>query len=348
MSIIELEIKSTKFRYLFKLQRRINFIMGNSGVGKTACYDLIDSHLRGNSDIMLRSTFPIQLVHSISDIEMILSAKLSDRIIFVDDLDLLVNKSFLALYEKQIENNYWFIIMSREDLSSDFKTTLTFSSNCLYRLECNNNSYTLAPLYNVSNIELRIYDCVIVEDSKGGYDFFSKIFKNMCPISTSRGKNNIVRELKSAVNKGYYNILVIYDSASFGSNFQEFYNYASHSDSNIDIISHYECFEELLVNTDLLRHLSDIEYGLDNLEYEANKFSSWERYFEYLIQKATDQKPYKYSHNSKLRNCYTESCNKCNEYIKEKCDYNRKQEEKIKGLLRGSKYEFLLKYYLER
>lgn len=346
MSVIELDIKDNLLHFHFSLSRRFNFIKGSSAVGKSTFYDLLNRKLTENDDeVTLSCNINVKLLNfsNVSDF----NESVRDLLFIVDDLDILDNSDFLKHYESMVERNLWFVIMSREEVDDTLKTTLTFSTNSIFKLDDNDNYYTLSPLYDLNQSYNMEYDCVIIEDEKAGYTFFNKLYRKMCKVISSKGKNNIIKETIKAEQQGYKNILVIYDSASFGSCFEEFYKYASYSDINISIISTYECFEELLANTSLLRYLEDIDFGLSNIEIEASKFSSWERYFEFLVQKATKEKPYKYVHRSDLRSCYIDSCDNCNEYIRNKCDYIRKDDEKIRGLLAGGKYEFLLSSYIE-
>lgn len=343
MGIVNLDVNDSLLHFHIELSRRINFIMGNSATGKTSFYNLLERKLNENDeDVNLVSTINIKLLNysNIGDFSF------KSSLCIVDDLDILSNKDFLAQYESMIDRDLWFLIMSREEVDLELKTTLTFSTSCLYKLVSSNKLYHLESLFDLdeSTTASDDYDAIIIEDEKGGFEFFSRLYSNVCSkIISSRGKNNICRETSKMILSGFKNILVVYDNASFGSCFYEFYNLARINNSvNIEILSGYECFEELLAQTSLLRHLKDIDYGLNNLEVEANKFTSWEKYFEYLVEKVTEFKPYKYKHKSSLRDCYLESCTKCNSYIKNKCDYAKKENDKMTGLLVDTKYDYLL------
>lgn len=343
MSIIELEIKNTKLQFNMEFNRRINFIKGNSATGKTTFYSLLDRFLNiGNMDVELKSTLPVYLV-TLGNIDLLNQS--SNAILIIDDLDLINNERFLKLYHKQVTNNFWFLIMSREEVSDDYKTTLTFSTQSLYKLVSSDNKYWLEPLFSFDTSSTNVYDYIIIEDENGGFEFFSKLFNTSTKIQSSHGEGNIIKCTEKAIKQGYSDILVIFDNASFGCRFEEFYKKFAGCSVNISIISQYECFEELLSRTTLLHDNPIIQDSLSNIEVEANQYKSWEKYFEYLVNKATGGKPYFYSHGSSLRDCYLVNCSQskhCNEHIKLKCDYKLKSCDKIDGLLRDTEYDFLL------
>lgn len=304
--MISLDIKNDLLHFNINLQRRISFIMGDSATGKSSMYELLNLKLRHNDDeVFLKSNIDIVLLDFSN-----LKDSHSHVLYIVDDLDILPNHDFEALMNSMVEDDLWFLIMSREEVDYKLKASIIFSSNCEYTLGVIDNVYTLRPLYTYERSITNKYDCVLVEDSKGGFDFFNKLYKDSKVLST-KGKNNIVTSMETAVDNGFRNILVIFDTANFGSCFAEFYNKARVSEANIEFISTYECFEELLVRTNLLNNLGVVKYGLENIEEEANKFKSWEKYFEYLIKVATQNKPYGYLHGKSLSHCYTDNCNLC-------------------------------------
>lgn len=335
--MIDIDIKDDLLHFNISLQRRVSFIKGESATGKTSMYSLLDRKLRHKDDeVSLESNIDIILLDFSN-----LSAKHSHVLYIIDDLDILPNHEFESLMNDMIKDDLWFLIMSREEVDYKLKASIIFSSNCEYSLGVVNGIYTLTPLYTCNNTNITEYDCILVEDSKGGFEFFSKLYSD-CEVRSTCGKNNVITCMDKAVEDGFENILVIFDTANFGSCFSEFYNKAITSNANIEFISAYDCFEELLLQTNLLRHLESVNFAFENLESEANKFKSWEKYFEHLISVVTHNTPYGYSHGKKLTRCYIDDCSSCNSYVKNKCDYINKDCEKLYGLLVGTKYSFLL------
>lgn len=156
MSIIELEIRSSKFVFKFEFSRRINFIKGNSGVGKSTFYELLDRAVnRLDSDILVKSTYSA-VPFSRSLLATSLSG-VSDVIYVIDDLDLINDKQFNELLSKRVSNNLWFVIMSREDV--ELKTTLTFSTQSLFKLvNDGGTNYWIEPLFRFNNSDGSCFD----------------------------------------------------------------------------------------------------------------------------------------------------------------------------------------------
>jgi hypothetical protein len=340
--MIKLDITNGTFHFNFVFERRLNFIQGDSATGKTTFYRLMDLYLRGESSIRLDSTFKVELV-SLLNLNYV--SYMHDSIILVDDLEVIMDDNFVKIIKNDcIKNNLWFVIMSREDAAlTNEGARLSFSSNSIYKLVSENKYYYLESLYRHNFCIDDNHDIVIVEDEKSGYKFFRKLFSPIKVVS-AKSKSRIITCVEEAINEGYSNILAIFDTASYGCHMSLFNNLFKDCDENVSYISKYECFEELLVRLNINRNNPVIVKELSNLYDYANNFVSWETYFEDLIQRATKNKFYKYTHSSKLRSCYTESCSLCNEHMRAKCDYY--SENKLYDLLNGTKYEFLT-YYLQ-
>lgn len=86
----------------------------------------------------------------------------------------------------------------------------------------------------------------------------------------------------------------------------------------------------------------------NNLSAYANKCClSWEVFFEKLLACVTKEKPYKYSHGKRLRECYFEECGSfsfCTFELSQKCGLNIKGD-KLDWLLRDTKYSYLLAFH---
>lgn len=104
----------------------------------------------------------------------------------------------------------------------------------------------------------------------------------------------------------------------------------------------YECFEEMLLNTNIFNQNKLVIIEMNNLFQYANQFISWERFFEDLLARATEGTKYAYKHSSgKLSSCYVNNCDECNSYIKNKCDFAI-DGNKVKILFEKTKYEWIL------
>lgn len=338
--MIELDVKDNLLNFSIKLQRRVSFVMGYSATGKSSLYSLLERGIRERDETVAISC---NINVALLDFSLLDSNAVSSSTLYVvDDLDVISDSAFVFLLNFMVERDLWFLIMSREEVEYSKKASILYSSNCIYKFVIQDGIYTLSSLYDCSETDdVLDFDCILTEDSTGGFEFFSKLFSGI-EIRSTHGKNNVTRCTIQAVTDGYKNILVIFDTANFGSCFEEFYNTSEALDANISFMSTYECFEELLIRTNLLNNLDLVKSELSNLENNANSFKTWESFFEDLVYRATSNKPYRYVHGHSLRRCYTDSCSTCNKHIMEKCDYRNKLQDKLYGLLVRTKYEFLL------
>lgn len=345
MSIIKLDVRDDNIHFELTFDRRINFIIGNSASGKTTLYNMLGSS-REDNDIIVDTTYDFIL--AAVDTYEIMIRESKDAIFIFDDLDVISSASFSDLVKKYgINNNLWFIIMSREDDESlNEAKRLSFSINNIFKLSSENGHYTNIKYYNYSFPQIKHYDKVLIEDTTSGFDFFSNLYKQGVVCSTS-GKSTIVDDTQRLINEGNKNILVLFDSAAFGCHISKFDAYFSDDNGfRVSVLSFYECFEELLLRTNLLNRLPMVTKELSRLTDYANNFISWENYFEDLIKRATEDKMYKYNHSGVLRTCYYEPCMKCNPNIMEKCDGTIDGNNKFESLLKDTKYEFLLDYFV--
>lgn len=348
---MKLSVHSESYNLDIPLERRLTIIRGDSGTGKTTLVDLI----RENSfDLNIESDYPV-IVGDDTNYEAIIRGSFRNIIIF-DDEDCVGTKKFASLYyEYAVENDLYFLLITREVLDSfdsvqqtAFKQ-LSYSIDSIYELVSNGPNYSLRRFYNIPDYNASL-ECnsVLVEDSTSGYEFFlaffTSLFSNMEVFSATNGKSSIVED--SLTHKDEI-LLVIVDCASFGCHVEEFYNRIVLR-QHVYIINGYECFEEFLLRTNMFKLNELVASSFFDVCNEANRYNSWEKYFEHLINDCTRNKEYRYTHSSKLRKCYLAPCNSCNQFIMSKCDYyDKTSTNKFVSLLVGTKYERLLPEWLK-
>ena len=338
---IFVKVSDNLISYDLYFNRRINFIIGAGGAGKTTLASLVDLANTGDYDISLDSSYPIRIYRRLDDIQTDIVV-LKDRIILIDDLSFIEKPLFASLVKEYcVSNNLWFIIMTRESVVySTLGARLSYSTNSVYKLVGDRNK-TLAKYFNYKIDSSSNYDCFLTEDTNSGFIFFKILLGDKVFHSTS-GKSTIIQDINEKISEGYKNILVILDTAAYGCHMPYFDALFSDDDSfNVSFISDYECFEELLCKSNIVENNEIIVKELSVLENYANNFVSWENYFEDLIKRATSNKLYSHSHSSKIKNCYLDSCDNCSIYKRQKCDFN-KSGDKLENLLRDTNYEFLL------
>ena len=89
-------------------------------------------------------------------------------------------------------------------------------------------------------------------------------------------------------------IFLLVDMAAFGCHMDELYDTCSQI--NIYVKIDYECFEELLLNTNFCRSDKLVINEFEDISDKANDYMSWETYFEDLLLRVTKDKPFETGH----------------------------------------------------
>lgn len=335
MSFINIDIKTDDVEYSIGFDHHINFVRGDSGIGKTSLVELISS----SEGIDLNSTFPIRLADN-TNWDLIMQSATNSIIIF-DDMKSIESTLFADNVSKYcIKNNQWYLIIDRAEIDSFRGKRLSYAANAIYRMETDGRKHWLEPYYKFVKPDLTNIDTFLVEDAASGYVFFSKNFSNINVVSAEHGKSAVVEKTLELARK-QKKVLIFADMASFGCHIDSLVNIVLTDYKDIQILWDYECFEELLLQTNLLKNLSIVRTAFNNLPKSASGYSSWEKYFEYLSQKATENLLCRYNHNGELYDCYYIDCDDCNSYKAAKCT-QKLEGLKIEALLKETKYDCLL------
>lgn len=348
---MQIEVYDALVHYKFSINRRFSVITGDSGIGKSVFYTMIEDYNRNGSYAGITIAVPkgYHLITSTEESWQRDMSSLKSAVIVLDEFDAVCSDNFCTMYKNlAVQNNLWFIVMTRiEKPKYDRYKRLSYSVNALYTVATIDNVHYNVPLYNEIltkyKSQLFSFDAVLVEDTKAGYEFFRRLFYRYNVRNAESGKSNIVSVLKEMEKAGCLKVLLFVDLASYGCHMNELKSFIYYSNMTVYIIDFYECFEYLLLTTNLLNHKDEVIKEFNNIEYFANQSYSWEKYFEELLKRVTDGKRYKQGHGGKLNPCYYKDCYCCGPYIMEKCD-NVLQGTKFIELLRKTPFEFLLKY----
>lgn len=339
-----IKINSEDLQYNITFNRRLNLIVGDSGTGKTLLYNLVSDFLNQNdSEVKLSSSFPI-VISNLSRWKQDLE-QMKNSIILFDDINVIELASFSTMYKKYaVENNLWIIAMSREDDLASKSKQLSYSPDAVYQLINKKDMVLNVPFYKIPSCNIKP-DYIVVEDSSAGFEFFNYLFSDSSiNVVTSKGKSNIEKTVLNLLNKNEKAfILVFVDLAAFGCHMYEFYHKILQFYSNVYVVPCYECFEYLLLRTNMLRTETAVINSFNNIEHDANQYYSWEKYFESLLKYVTENKMYKQTHKMKLSECYYKNCIDCNSYRKVKCDKSI-DGYKFYNLLINTEFAFLLSY----
>ena len=338
MSFIELDVVSPLVEYHLVLKRRITLLIGDSGSGKTVLDNLVQDS-SSNPTINIKCVKNVYIVPAVDSYKDAFSKK--DCVILIDENNLNIKNAILLSRNLVVNDNY-LIIATRDFLDfndKDISKHFDLSLDSLCKLTTVGSVHYNEPMYNFNRIkDLSKYDKVLVEDRAAGFQFFQLLHSN---VVSTEGKDNALkydRDLKG-------NTLLVIDLAVFGKYANEFYKKFYIRNKDVAILPDYECFEELLLHTNVFKDNEDVKMLFSDLSV-CNTELTWERYFENFllsVKGGTVLEPYK--HGGKLPYCFYANCGTsvdCNNFRREKCDKTLKSETKLFDILSGTKYEHLL------
>lgn len=217
-------------------------------------------------------------------------------------------------------NNLYVLVINRVDSIENEEKMLKgvkFSVNSILTCTKSGVDHYFKPFYEEDKFLStgwcnEIVSIILTEDTYGLMDMKTLLG---VPCVSSKCNMNISKMLLDIIEDGYDNILVCADWSSYGSKFSDFYALFKDSDRKIYVDFNYECFEYMLLMSNMLQK----EFKFDSSK--ANKYESWENYFEKELENITANTFYEYKNGNKLRDCYTGNCNSghCNKYIYTLC-----------------------------
>lgn len=350
-SSIDISVKSKVFNFSGSISRRITVIRGDSATGKTSLVNVIKSH---SPAVQIESSMPL-IVAANDTWKQILVAS-DNAVIFFDDLSCTESKEFAEVCsEYLVKNNLYiviigrqpfdnFILLAEEDRNLHSYTKVALSVSEIYDFKTNGVDHWLEPAKIPVIDDCSDVDCVLVEDRGKGGDFFENYFQNV--VKSSQGKSQIMEDVLKLVNN-HSKILVMIDLAAYGFHWEKFYKNVLFKYSNVFILPKRECFEQMLIYSNMLNNNLIVKEETGNLLKYANTFNSWENYFETLIDRATYKRPYRCVHSRHpiLSDCYLVNCSECTmgTRITEKCDFCYKDStDKLDALFRDTEFECIL------
>ena len=344
MQNITIVFNETGHKTEINIERRLTYLTGLSGVGKSTFVTLLQS-----GDVLrftISSSLPLVYLYDFNNLDLIIISKKS--ILIVDDYASLQSTNFWQLVnEHLIKNNCWLLIVGREYPYED-RTIPYVSFSSVYKMHAIDGEFSASKLSIMSkrNLSGKTFDKIYVEDSASGFDFVKELNNTKASVESLNGASNLMKRLKELLKNGIRRIRIFafVDMASFGvgaAQIENLLSYKVFSGFEVCIMSDYECFEELLLRTNIFagKFIEDVN--------EANEYLSWERYFEAKLNELTKNKLYRAYHGH-MTDCYTKDC--C--YLDKKslqgtkCEfYNSVKDKKFDFLLKGTKYERLLEFH---
>lgn len=288
--IYHIEISNRDAKFKFDLYRNITIVRGDSGTGKTTLFDMVVAYTRLKQSSGVNVSCAKNCV-ALIDIDWENQIKnIKDSIVFIDEGFEQLKTTEFASAIKASDNYY--VIFTRDNLHS-----IPYSVEEIYEIKTSGKYHSFKKLYKADGKHVygtakkMKYASVLTEDSKAGYEFFSKYADNKGMNCFSAGSNASV--FKWIQEKENSNTLVIADGAAFGSEMNR-------------VMKLQECgakfrlclpesFEWLILKSGLIKSEDIIEILNTPSEYiESSKFFSWERFFSSLLINETVGTPFKY------------------------------------------------------
>ena len=298
----EVIVKNARLQYKFAVERNITILRGDSATGKTTLIEMIYSHQlnRESSGVTVKCDKQCVVLTALN--WKINLEQVKDSIVFIDEGDPFIKSQEFASAIKDTDNYY--VIATRANLF-----TLPYSVKEIYGIKnVAGNRYQgtkriYSEFYPLNEIDINIIskpDCVLVEDSNSGYDFFKQICdEHNIQCVSAGGKSNIFTILKDLEMD---TVLVIADGAAFGPELDKLLKLKMVK--NI-IIYLPESFEGLILKSGLIKSVSKIlEEPFKHIDSE--KYFSWERFFTALLTEKTKESYLKYT-KSNLNPKYLQS-----------------------------------------
>lgn len=283
---IKIYVKNRHITFSFALERNVTVITGDSGTGKTKLINMVRdySELGKSSGVTLRCDKTCIVLEGRSW-EQVLDDT-HDSVVFVEEITRFLTSQAFAQAMK--ESNNYYVLVTREPLPQ-----IPYSIDCIKQIIKNKSKPKLDSIYKniaIKDISGFTYDIVITEDSKSGFQLFTKATeKHKAKCISASGKSGILPLLNKYT---YKKILVIADAAALGPEIRELVRFKEISSNKIDFFLP-ESFEWLILKSAIFAGNNHIKNILtEPVDYiENQEFFSWEQFFTNLLVEETKNSP---------------------------------------------------------
>lgn len=317
----KVSVSNNKVKYEFSIKRNLTILRGDSATGKTTLIDMIRSWTRDGEKSGINLSCDVKcltLDETSWRFQKILIKETEKSIFFLDeDTAQFSSKEFAQTI---FESNNYFVIATRE-----FLPNLPYSICEIYGIKNEPRSKygnikqiynTFYPLYenineNIEQKSLNIKtECVIVEDSNSGFDFFSSVCNDLgIKCISAEGKTKIYNLIKSL---DYNSIFVIADGAAFGAEIERVLSVKKIK--NLALLLP-ESFEWLILKSDVIDNAENRKILSSPSDFiESSENASWEQFFTKLLISSSKDTYLKYT-KRKLNEAYLQNHEK-NEILK--------------------------------
>ena len=279
-----IEVISRNMHYSIELSRNITIISGDSGTGKSSLRRMLYEYLRldGRVEFTIKCSAKFRVFNGslITDEQLF---TLKDTIVIVDeDATYLRSENFAKFVLKS--SNY-FVFMTRSPLSM-----LPYSFKSIYKLE---TRFEFGK-YITENIELFIngnvskINSIITEDSNSGRQMLKACY-DIVLDSEINGNSTLVHRAYKNLNNGP--LLLFADGAALGPYIHSLQELINTHNGKV-VLWAPESFEYILLTSGIV-YRNDVMNILRSPsdQIEPSIFSSWERFFTWLVMDITSKYP---------------------------------------------------------
>ena len=300
-----IRIKNRDVDFRFTLRRNISIVRGDSGTGKTTLYNMVVALTQNGieSGVQVSSDKPcVALIHADIQTQIAQLKNVRDSIVFIDEGDRLVLRKEFAETIRKTDNYY--VLFIRENLHD-----LPYSVDEIYEIKQSGKYYKFVPYYNktdgyvYSQHEKKyLFDTILTEDSKSGYQFFDAFCKDTdWKCVSAAGKSEVYRWLKDHPQE---KVFVVADGAAFGPEMNRVMEIVKRN-GNKAVICLPESFEWMILKAGVVKSDGLNEVLADPSEYiESGEYFSWEQFFTDYLMKITNGSPYSKYSKSRLPKYY--------------------------------------------
>jgi hypothetical protein len=306
---VRVRVKNSRNTYEFVLKRNITILRGDSGIGKTTLYDMIREYNRfgrSESGVAISCDKPIVVLEG-NDWENDLDAT-HNSIVVIDEGSRFISTREFAESVRDSDNYY--LIIGRNYLNQ-----LPYSVDEIYTVKGKKNKkfeliYSdIDKMYDHPNRSRFPFkpDIILTEDSKSGYQFFSKVCKPLgIECIAAGGKSNLIDAMHA--NKGK-KILVVADGAAIGPEIEALVYRQKEALGKIALFLP-ESFEWVILKSGIVCKTDIPELTTPEDYVDSAEFMSWEQYFTNLLCEMTKEDSVKKYTKSRLCDYYLQVGNR--------------------------------------
>ena len=344
---VYLRVKSNEYNINIPMERRITYLRGDSGVGKSSLVEFIRSSEEDNDELITvekPAGYTIDILNSLSS-TLDIESKYNSILIIDDNINSEGNNFSNAVNNYLLRNDLYLLIINRVDLADIQPRGQEgdYSAKSILKVVKDGVNHIVYPyLCELPEDYGENKGYVLGEDKKGITLFFNNynINKDLVIDSTTpKCRDDIIPLLKNRMLRNNKKIFLFVDLASFGRYLSDLLSLAKNSECNIVLDFNYECFEYMMLRSNLFRTGFDITN-------EANDYISWEKYFEEKLKELSSNNVLrKYTHSKGYSECFLVGCESCDisKNIQGGCPKAVPDNgDKLSYLLKGTEFEYII------